>query len=66
MVRRKTRMVSLRLTEDQYQMLEQMVQRIRKRSGFKVTRASLMQRLMHMGLPVLEKEFPKSQTEASL
>ena len=58
MVKRKTRMISMRLTEDQYQTINAMVHRIRTQTGFRVTRASLMQKLMHLGLPQLEREFP--------
>ena len=62
-LRRKTRIVSMRLTEDQYHMLDQLAQRIRAATGFRVTRASIIQRLMHYGLPALEKEFPRPAKE---
>lgn len=55
---KKTRMISLRVTEEQYQYLEDMAQRIREKTGFRVTRASIVLKLMEYGLPYLEKEFP--------
>lgn len=60
---KKTRMISLRITEDQYQYLESMAKRIRGRTGFKITRASIVLKLMEFGLPYLEKEFPEHETE---
>jgi hypothetical protein len=61
--KRKTRIISMRLTEDQYRLLDELSQRIKSATGFKVTRASIIQRLMHCGLPLLEKEFPRSRDE---
>jgi hypothetical protein len=55
---KKSRMISMRVTEEQYQYLEEMAQRIRKTTGFRVTRASIVLKLMEYGLPYLEKEFP--------
>lgn len=60
--RKKNRMLSLRITEHQYQYLEEMALRIRKATGFRVTRASIILKLMEYGLPHLEKEFPKSDS----
>lgn len=60
--RKKTRMLSLRITEDQYQYLEDMALRIRKTTGFRVTRASIILRMMEYGLPYLEREFPKTDS----
>ncbi|MFW7378265.1 MAG: hypothetical protein ACOH5I_05630 [Oligoflexus sp.] len=55
---KKSRMLSMRVTEEQYQYLEEMAQRIRQKTGFRVTRASIVLKLMEHGLPYLEKEFP--------
>lgn len=55
---KKSRMISMRVTEEQYQYLEEMAQRIRQATGFRVTRASIVLKLMEYGLPGLEKEFP--------
>ena len=60
---KKSRMISLRITEDQYQYLESMAKRIRSRTGFKITRASIILKLMEFGLPFLEKEFPENEPE---
>lgn len=55
----KTRVISLRLTEAQYQYLERTVERVRELTGMKVTRTSVILKLMEHGLPGLEREFPK-------
>lgn len=57
----KTKMLSLRVTEEQFGYLEDMAQRIRKATGFKITRASIVIKLMQLGLPALEKEFPREK-----
>lgn len=60
---KKTRMVSLRLTEEQYQYLDRMSAKIRRATGFKITRASIILKLMEYGLPFLEQEFPEQEQE---
>ncbi|NRA65733.1 MAG: hypothetical protein HRU19_14685 [Pseudobacteriovorax sp.] len=57
----KSRMVSLRITEDQFQYLEEFARRIRQETGFHITRASIITKLMEYGVPHLEKEFPKKK-----
>ncbi len=57
-------MLSLRVTEAQFEYLEEMAKRIRKSTGFKITRASIVLKLMELGLPHLEKEFPKDLLES--
>jgi phenylalanine-4-hydroxylase len=57
--RKKTKMISLRVTEDQFEYLDQMAKRIKQRTGFRVTRASIILRLMQFGAPFLNREFPK-------
>lgn len=52
-------MISLRVTEDQFEYLDQMAKRIKQRTGFRVTRASIILRLMQFGAPFLNREFPK-------
>jgi len=60
-VRKKNRMISMRITEEQYNYLEEMAKRIRKKTGFKITRVSIILKLMEYGLPFLEKEFPEEE-----
>lgn len=57
----------MRVTEKQYRYLEEMARRIRRETGFKITRASIILKLMEYGLPHLEKEFPeyKDQTRTT-
>lgn len=55
---KKNRMISLRITEEQYFYLEKMGYRIQQTTGFKITRASIVLKLMELGLPLLEKSFP--------
>lgn len=53
----------MRITETQYQYLESVARRIRKETGFRVTRASIMLKLMEYGLPHLNQEFPPEDFE---
>ena len=55
--RKKNRMISMRVTEDQYNYLEEMARRIRMKTGFRITRASIMLKLMEYGKPLLENDF---------
>lgn len=55
---KKSKMISMRITAEQFDYLEEMALRIRKQTGFRVTRASIVLKLMERGLPFLEKEFP--------
>lgn len=55
---KKNRMVSLRMTEAQFQYLESMAKKIRRKTGFKITRASIILKLMEYGFPQLDREFP--------
>ncbi len=59
----KPRMVSLRMTEEQYRYLEDMAKRIRKRTGFRITRASIIIKMMEYGAPFLDREFPPESPE---
>ncbi|SME90788.1 hypothetical protein [Pseudobacteriovorax antillogorgiicola] len=54
----KSRMVSMRITEKQFQYLEDVAKRIRRETGFHVTRASIILKLMEYGVPYLDREFP--------
>ena len=54
----KTRMLSVRITEDQFQYLENVRERIKKRSGFRITRASIILKLMEYGVSKLNQEIP--------
>lgn len=55
----KSRMISMRMTEAQYRCLDELSKRITKQTGFRITRASIMLKLMEFGLPLLEKSFPE-------
>lgn len=58
--RKKNKMISIRVTEDQYDYLDKMARRIKDKTGFRVTRASIILRLMQFGAPFLNREFPKT------
>ena len=58
-------MVSLRLTRDQFDLIDGIAKRIFENTGFRITRASIMQRLMSYGLPYLEKEIPPLKDKVS-
>ena len=60
---KKSRMISMRITEKQYNYLNEMALRIKLDTGFRITRASIILKMMEHGLPFLEKEFPKKDTE---
>ena len=49
----------MRMTEEQYAYLEAVAIRIRMATGLRITRASLMLKLMEYGKPFLEKDFPE-------
>ena len=55
----KTRLISLRLTEAQYQYLEEASERIREATGCQVTRASIILRIMQKGMPQFEEKLRK-------
>ena len=59
----KNRMISMRITETQYQYLDKMAKRIKERTGFHITRASIILKMMEHGLPYLEAEFPKDRDD---
>ena len=61
---RKSRMISMRVTEKQYRYLDTMAKRIKKRTGFHITRASIILKLMEYGLSYLEEEFPPDEEES--
>jgi hypothetical protein len=60
---KKTRMVSLRMTESQYLYLNSMASKIKASTGFKITRASIILKLMEYGLPYLDSEFPDQEQD---
>ena len=51
----------MRVTEEQFQYLESMAKRIKKTTGFRVTRASIILKLMEYGYPFLDREFPDQE-----
>lgn len=61
---KKQRLISLRLTEDQFQYLEKMARRIQSQSGMKATRTSIVMKLMEYGLPALQRDFPPGDGES--
>lgn len=61
---KKSKMVSMRLTPDQFELIDGIARRIYESTGFRITRASIMQRLMSYGLPHLEKEVPAAKAKA--
>ena len=63
---KKTRIVSLRLTEEQYRYLYDIINRIKKNTGLKVPRSSIMVKLMEYGLPHMEKDFPGPTTREAV
>lgn len=58
----KTRMLSLRISERQMGYLDALARRIRQTTGFRITRASIVLKLMEYGLPLLEEEFPPADS----
>lgn len=62
----KTRMISLRITERQYRCLEDLSRKITRQSGFRITRASIILKLMEYGLPILDRAFPEEAEEHPL
>ncbi|MBF0440602.1 MAG: hypothetical protein HQK54_01735 [Oligoflexales bacterium] len=62
---KKNRMISFRLTEEQYRFLESLSVRIYTETGFKITRASIILKLMELGLPILEKEFSGNENNTA-
>ncbi len=52
-------MISLRITKEQFTYIDEMSKRIRAQTGFYITRASIIVKMMEYGFPFLEKEFPK-------
>lgn len=57
---KKTHMVSLRVTQKQWDYLEEIADRIKQSTGFHITRASIIIKMMEYGLPYIEREFPKN------
>ncbi len=60
---RKSHMISMRITEKQWNYLNEMSIRIKKETGFRITRASIILKMMEFGMPFLEKEFPRPETK---
>lgn len=56
--KKKTRMISMRVTDAQFQKFEDMINRIQGMTGFRVNRTSMILMLMQYGLPELEKKYP--------
>ncbi len=63
MARVKNRMISMRLTEEQYQKFMSIISDIRSSYGFSITRTSLILKMLEYGLPELERELKRSRKE---
>jgi hypothetical protein len=61
----KTRMISLRLTEEQYEWLNNTTTFIENETGCKASRASVVLRLMEKGLPHFQSEMEKMRAQAN-
>jgi hypothetical protein len=57
----KSKMISMRITEEQFSSLNDLAARIKEKTGFRITRASIIMKLMEYGYPALEKDFPKKK-----
>jgi hypothetical protein len=62
--RKKVKLISMRLTADQFRYLEDMIARVKILTGMRVTRTSVILRLLEYGLPAIEREFPKTYKTA--
>ena len=63
---RKKHIVTMRLTDEQLHYLDQMVSRIEDHTGTRVTRTSVIKKLMRYGYPHLEKDFPRKPADKEL
>jgi len=54
----KPKMLSMRMTDDQFYHLEEMIRLIESETGTKVTKSSLVLKLIEFGKPTLEKLYP--------
>jgi hypothetical protein len=61
----KSKMISLRLTEEQFRWLENTTQFIENETGCKVTRASVVLRLMEKGLPEFQTDIDRLRAESN-
>jgi hypothetical protein len=58
---KKPRTISIRLTEEQYQTIQEMIKFIEAQTGTKVTQSSLILKLIQFGKPILEQLYPHRQ-----
>ena len=58
---KKPRTISIRLTEEQYQIIQEMIKFIESQTGTKVTQSSLILKLIEFGKPILEQLYPHRQ-----
>ena len=52
----KCKMVSMRMTLEQYTMIDFLAKEIKRTSGFHITKASIMLKMMEYGYPQLKSE----------
>ncbi len=63
MPEKKNHMISLRITQKQWDYLQEIADRIKETTGFRITRASIIIKMMEHGLPYIEKEFPPTKVK---
>jgi len=61
----KTRTISLKLTEEQFLWLDNTIKFIENETGCKVSRASVVLRLMEKGLPQFQTEIEQMRARAN-
>jgi hypothetical protein len=54
-------MVSMRMTLEQYTMVEFLAKEIKRTSGFHITKASIMLKMMEYGYPQLKSEVEEEE-----
>ena len=62
----KPRMISVRLTEEQYQAIQETIKFIELETGTRVTMSSLVLKLLAFGKPILEQLYPRPQKHQSV
>ena len=55
---KKSKMISMRMTQRQFDSLDHLAIRLKTATGVSITRASIIMKLMEYGLPKLEEQIP--------
>ena len=58
--RKKPKMVSMRMSDDQFQQINYMISTIEAETGTKVTKSSLILKLMEFGYPTLKQKYSEA------